>query len=149
SHVGTGFDERTLEAVKSRLEPLARKTNPFEEEPERSAPTTWVEPKLVAEVNFHSWTEDGHLRAPVFARLRDDLDVKKVKKAKGDGAAVRPLGPRLRVDGKRGGANDEVVAQLDGAKKDFTLMVEGHQIKITHLDRVYWPADPSLKQPAL
>jgi bifunctional non-homologous end joining protein LigD len=141
SHVGTGFDDRTLADVKARLEKLRIKSNPFAEEPERKAPTTWVEPKLVAEVSFHSWTEDGHLRAPVFVRLRDDLDVKKVKKA------GRPrVGAGPEAEAARG---NEVVDQLDAAKKDFTLLVEGHKIKVTHLDRVYWPSDPSLQQPAL
>src|SRR6202011_3950970 len=46
-------------------------------------------------------------------------------------------------------ADDEIVAQLDAAKKDFTLAVGAHRIKLTHLDRVYWPADPALQQPAL
>jgi bifunctional non-homologous end joining protein LigD len=32
----------------------------------------WVEPKLVAEVEFAQWTHDGHLRAPSFQGLRDD-----------------------------------------------------------------------------
>src|SRR5262249_43232927 len=35
------------------------------------------------------------------------------------------------------------------AKSSLTLAVGKHQIKLTHLDRVYWPADPPLKQPAL
>ena len=49
--------------------------------PSSTAPTTWVEPKTVAEVSFQSWTEDGALRAPVFLRLRDDIDPKTVRRA--------------------------------------------------------------------
>jgi bifunctional non-homologous end joining protein LigD len=45
SHVGSGFDERTLAKVKARLEPLHASTCPFAESPELNAPTTWVEPK--------------------------------------------------------------------------------------------------------
>ncbi|HXR58003.1 MAG TPA: non-homologous end-joining DNA ligase, partial [Burkholderiales bacterium] len=30
-----------------------------------------------------------------------------------------------------------------------TLAVEGHALKLTHLNRVYWPAEPAFKQPAL
>src|SRR6185436_169599 len=78
SHVGSGFDDKTLALVKKRLEPLQRKTNPFAEKPELNAPTSWVEPKLVAEVKFHSWTEDRHLRAPVFLRLREDIEAGEV-----------------------------------------------------------------------
>ena len=42
---------------------------------------------------------------------------------------------------------DDVVAQL-ATKPSLTLAVGSAQIKLTHLDRVYWPADPALKQPA-
>src|SRR2546426_2989987 len=72
SHVGSGFADQSLKRTKALLEPLQRKTSPFAEEPELNAPTSWVEPKLVAEVKFQGWTDDHHLRAPVFLRLRDD-----------------------------------------------------------------------------
>ena len=42
-----------------------------------------------------------------------------------------------------------ILRQLDGTKAALTLAVGPHQIRLTHLDRVYWPADPALKQPAL
>src|SRR2546425_643182 len=79
SHVGSGLDDRSIKRTKALLEPLQRKTNPFAEEPELNAPTSWVEPKLVAEVKFQGWTDDHHLRAPVFLRLRDDIDAKEVR----------------------------------------------------------------------
>jgi bifunctional non-homologous end joining protein LigD len=137
SHVGSGFDDKTLVQVKARLDPLQRKTHPFAEKPELNAPTTWVEPDAVAEVSFQSWTEDGHLRAPVFLRLRDDVDPKAVRREEGHS--------RLR-------GNDvisEILIQLDNTKTAFTLDVGPHRIRLTHLDRVYWPADPALQQPAL
>ena len=139
SHVGSGFDDRTLAAVRKRLEPLRRATCPFVETPELNAPTTWVEPKLVAEVNFHSWTDDGHLRAPVFVRLRDDLDPKAVQRA-----AVAPA----KEAGAAAGPVAEVLAQLDAPKNALTLAVGKHRISLTHLDRVYWPADPAQDHPA-
>jgi bifunctional non-homologous end joining protein LigD len=132
SHVGSGFDDKTLARTKKLLEPLRRKTSPFADEPELNAPTTWVDPKLVAEVKFQGWTDDHHLRAPVFLRLRDDIDVREVKRA-------------LRAEPK----GDEILEQLSNAKTAFTLAVGKHQVKLTHLDRVYWPADPALKQPPL
>jgi len=75
-----------------------------------------------------------NLRAPVFLRLRDDVDPKEVKRA----ASVQPATPK-----------DEILEQLDNGKAALTLAVGKHQIRLTHLDRVYWPADPALKQPAL
>jgi bifunctional non-homologous end joining protein LigD len=147
SHVGSGFDERTLEQVKARLEPLKRSTCPFAEEPELPNPTTWVEPKVVAEVQFHSWTEDGHLRAPVFLRLREDLDPRKIRRAAAGGPA-RGVTKPAESSGATGEIG-QVLSQLDTARKDFTLAVGPHRIKLTHLDRVYWPADEALGQPAL
>ena len=34
--------------------------------------TTWVKPKLVAEVKFTEWTSKGEMRHPVFLGLRAD-----------------------------------------------------------------------------
>ena len=141
SHVGSGFDDRTLVAVKKQLEPLQRKTSPFAEAPELNAPTTWVEPKLVAEVNFHSWTDDGHLRAPVFVRLRDDLDAKAVRRAE-------VATTTAKATGRAGGPVADILAQLDSPKNALTLAVGKDRIALTHLDRVYWPADPAQDHPA-
>jgi bifunctional non-homologous end joining protein LigD len=38
----------------------------------RKGDVAWVEPKLVAEVEFVEWTHDGHLRAPSYQGLRED-----------------------------------------------------------------------------
>jgi bifunctional non-homologous end joining protein LigD len=139
SHVGSGFDGRALTTVRKALEAIKQDKMPFAEKPELNAPTTWVEPKLVAEVTFQNWTHDGALRSPVFLRLRDDLDPKSVKRV--ETAAAAPPAKTTPID--------DVVAQLDAGKNNLTLAVGVHRIKLTNLDRVYWPADPSLKQPAL
>jgi ATP-dependent DNA ligase len=34
----------------------------------------WVEPRLVAQIGFAEWTDDGELRQPRFEGLRDDKD---------------------------------------------------------------------------
>jgi bifunctional non-homologous end joining protein LigD len=142
SHVGSGFDERTLAQVKARLDPLQRKSCPFVEQPELNAPTTWVEPETVAEVSFQSWTADGALRAPVFLRLRDDVDPKAVRRTEAN--------PTPQPTSSSGDSPvDEVVAQLENTKAAFTIAVGAHRIRLTHLDRIYWPADPALQQPAL
>ncbi|MEW6688238.1 MAG: DNA ligase D [Pseudomonadota bacterium] len=135
SHVGSGFDDRSLQQVKAKLEKLQRKTCPFDETPERNAPTTWVEPKLVAEVKFQSWTDDGHLRAPVFLRLRDDIDAREVV--------------RVRPREEPSNEIESVLRQLETRKTALTIAVGKDQIRLTHLDRVYWPGSPALAQPPL
>jgi bifunctional non-homologous end joining protein LigD len=103
-----------------RLEALKTKDCPFAQKPPLHRPTTWVKPELIAEVRFQEWTKDGVLRAPVFLRLRDDLP-----------------------------SPSDLLQQLETPKASFTITVDGHAIKLTHMDREYWPAEPALKQPAL
>jgi len=143
SHVGSGFDERSLPGVRARLEPLHRKTCPFAEKPALNAPATWVEPQVVVEVKFQGWTDDGSLRAPVFLRLRDDIDPKAVRRKEGEEAT-----PTAEVRSSDS-VIDDVLRQLASPKANLSIAVGPHALKLTHLDRVYWPADAALKQPAL
>jgi bifunctional non-homologous end joining protein LigD len=69
--VGTGFTQATLRDLAGRLAPLRRDDSPFAD-PVRERDTTWVEPRLVAQVGFTEWTRDGRLRHPRFLGLRDD-----------------------------------------------------------------------------
>ena len=69
--VGTGFDAAELRMLGRRLEPLRREDTPFDgRQPERIA--RFVEPELVAEVEFAEWTNAGTLRHPSYKGLRDD-----------------------------------------------------------------------------
>jgi bifunctional non-homologous end joining protein LigD len=69
--VGTGFKERDLDMLMDVLPPLRRPNSPFEgTQPPRQA--IFVEPKLVAEVEFTEWTREGILRHPAYKGLRDD-----------------------------------------------------------------------------
>ncbi|HSE93382.1 MAG TPA: non-homologous end-joining DNA ligase, partial [Methylomirabilota bacterium] len=70
--VGTGFDGKTLTLVWRKLGALARATSPFATVSPRGRGHHWVEPRLVCEVRFTEWTEDGGIRHPAFLGLRDD-----------------------------------------------------------------------------
>jgi bifunctional non-homologous end joining protein LigD len=75
--VGSGFTERTLAVLARELEPLRRADTPFSG---RQPPhgTVFVEPRLVARVEFREWTASGTLRAPSFKGLRFDVDPREV-----------------------------------------------------------------------
>ncbi len=64
--------------------PLERPDAPFAEVPKmprvRASDISWVEPKLVAEVEFAEWTHEGRLRAPSYVRLRDDKEAPDVRR---------------------------------------------------------------------
>lgn len=73
--VGTGFTAKTLTALREELDPIARKTTALDPPPPRSwtgPGVHWVEPRLVCEVAFTEWTDDGRLRHPSFKGLRRD-----------------------------------------------------------------------------
>jgi bifunctional non-homologous end joining protein LigD len=75
--VGTGFSRAALRDLAGRLEPLRRDESPFADEV-RERGSTWVEPRLVAQVGFSEWTRDGRLRHPRFLGLREDKSAEEV-----------------------------------------------------------------------
>ncbi len=75
--VGTGFTDSTLAQLGRELEPLLTHASPFEgRQPQRD--TVFVEPRLVARVEFREWTHTGTLRATSFKGLRPDVDARSV-----------------------------------------------------------------------
>jgi bifunctional non-homologous end joining protein LigD len=71
--VGTGFTQAELDRLQSLLEPLAREDSPFSgRQPPRGA--RFVEPRLVATVDYGEWTQTRTLRHPSYKGLRDDVD---------------------------------------------------------------------------
>jgi bifunctional non-homologous end joining protein LigD len=75
--VGTGFTERTLAKLATMLRSIERSSSPFD----RGRPPSgahFVEPRLVAEIEFSEWTRAGDLRAPSFKGLREDKDPREV-----------------------------------------------------------------------
>src|SRR5688572_18803153 len=70
--VGTGFTHASLRELHERLQPLRTDRSPFKQRVKDEATTTWVEPKLVAEVKFTEWTAAGEMRHPAFLGVRED-----------------------------------------------------------------------------
>jgi len=83
-NVGTGFNDAEIRRLLEKLKPLRRKTSPFETVPKmprvRKDEIVWVEPKLVAEVEFAEFTHDGRLRAPSYQGLREDKSADEVRR---------------------------------------------------------------------
>ncbi|HZF26219.1 MAG TPA: non-homologous end-joining DNA ligase [Steroidobacteraceae bacterium] len=201
-HVGSGLDEKTFADLRARVAKLTRKTPPFADKPDLHRPTTWLEPNLVAEVNFASFTPDGNLRAPVFLRLRDDIKPGDVRSGpeqigKGnsagrsnggtrgaeseDGAEETPTsksGRSSRARSSKRGAKatrassttstgsratsarvesdaadrspsqdhiDSALEQLDQKPNRLDINVGGAIVRLTNLDREYWPGDKKAK----
>lgn len=75
-HVGTGFSREVLADLQRSLDRLARSSSPFDVEVprEHARDASWVEPRIVGEVEFRQWTPDGRLRHPAWRGLRPDRD---------------------------------------------------------------------------
>ncbi|MGV8881331.1 MAG: ATP-dependent DNA ligase [Rhodoglobus sp.] len=74
--VGSGFTDRELDALASRLSRIERMTSPFVDLPtDVAASAHFVTPKLVGEVSFSEWTRSGNLRHPVWKGWRTDKTV--------------------------------------------------------------------------
>ena len=79
--VGTGFTDAELRRLQDLLKPLARDTSPFVDPvPAPRGVARFVEPRLVADVDFGEWTADGTMRHPSYKGLRDDKDPSEVRK---------------------------------------------------------------------
>ena len=76
--VGTGFNARLIEQLMERMEPLAVDKAPVEVPRADRKGAHWIEPKLVAEIAFSNFTDDGILRHPSFIGLREDKPAKDV-----------------------------------------------------------------------
>jgi len=72
--VGTGFSQRTLNSLHAMLTDLEQDRPAFGRGRLPRSGVHWVQPRLVAEVGFSEWTNDGELRHPRFQGLRDDKD---------------------------------------------------------------------------
>jgi bifunctional non-homologous end joining protein LigD len=70
--IGTGFSDKTLRDLKKRLVSLEQETCPFTTRPVGVGRPHWIKPRLVAEVAFSEWTDDGRMRHPAFLGLRTD-----------------------------------------------------------------------------
>lgn len=77
--VGTGFTDRMLRDLAAQLAPLAsEKPGLVGVPPLDASDAQWVEPVLVAEVEFANWTPGGHLRHPRWRGLRPDKGIDEI-----------------------------------------------------------------------
>jgi bifunctional non-homologous end joining protein LigD len=69
--VDHGFDNDIAKDLRSRLKPLIRKAQPYAKRIAHKG--VWVEPTLLAEIEYRAKSTEGKVRHPVFKGLREDL----------------------------------------------------------------------------
>jgi bifunctional non-homologous end joining protein LigD len=153
--VGTGFPNKLQVEMMKTFKPYIVKECPFKNEPDYNKPSrfrprplhadaTWLKPKLVCEINFLEITGDGVFRHPSFISMREDKPAHEV---------VREIpAPIVKIIGDHQNNPEKkkmVKAPKDSGKKtllnptDETQVrkVNSHEIKFTHLTKLYWPED--------
>jgi bifunctional non-homologous end joining protein LigD len=132
--VGTGFDQKLMKRIFERLQPLITKRCPLTPKPVIKDPVTWVEPEVVCQIRFLEWTQDGVLRAPVFVGLRDDKVAKEAERE-------TPLDDPLPTAAVQETEPSQASTQIDLTGKEITLEIDGHRLKFTNLDKLFYPKD--------
>jgi bifunctional non-homologous end joining protein LigD len=168
-HVGTGFNQKTLAEVRSRLDPLIQDNCPFQKKPKPNAPVHWVRPQLVCEISFDAWTNDSIVRHPVFLGLREDKDAKEVRREQPvqteENAEMKrgeePEKGRRRDTEKRRIEDGESKIEdrestrvnprssilhpqgssLSSSPPPGMEEIDGHLVSVTNLNKIYWPED--------
>jgi bifunctional non-homologous end joining protein LigD len=118
--VGTGFNDKSLKDIYSKLKPLITKKSPFAGTVKALRDVTWVRPELVAEIKYLEITPDGLLRAPVFMTLRPDKEP--TETVEQEESRRGPLIPK-----------DSPV--------EVSLNLEGQRLKLTNLNKVFYPGE--------
>ncbi|APG60299.1 DNA ligase D [Christiangramia salexigens] len=114
---GTGFGRGGKKALLQKMKKLQVKTSPFEEKIDlKGREPKWIEPKLVCEVIFSEWTKEGKMRHPVFKAVRKDKEPEEAR-----------LQPSV-----------DKAAEASAGAED-RLEINGRQVSVTNLSKVYWP----------
>jgi bifunctional non-homologous end joining protein LigD len=71
--VDHGFDKTSTADLRKRLTPLIRKTQPYTKRIAHKA--IWVEPELMAEIEYRAKSTEGKLRRPFFRGIRESDDL--------------------------------------------------------------------------
>jgi bifunctional non-homologous end joining protein LigD len=120
--VGTGFNAKLMAELMEKMEPLAVDKAPVEVPRADRKGAHWIEPKLVAEINFAEFTDDGILRHPSFIALREDKPAKDV---------VKEVPQHLETKG--------ATAKAPKSKKAGGAAAEDFGIEISSPERVIFP----------
>ncbi len=136
-NVGTGFTEKMVGDLRRTLKPLAVETPHFAPLPAELRDAHWVKPQLVCSVKFSSWTHEARLRAPVFLRLRPDLDPKDcVREAAATADVARTPLP----------ASQPSAPLLAAKPNEIITTVAGRRLKFTNLGKVFYPREGYTKR---
>jgi bifunctional non-homologous end joining protein LigD len=137
-NVGSGFTQQSLKGVFEKVKPLITKKPVLSDVPKEIGEVTWVKPELICAVKFTSWTKDDRLRAPVFLGMRTEVMPEEVVRETG------LIGESLLAEETADESKQEVLLPAD--KAEIALDIDGHRLKFSNLNKVFYPADGYTKR---
>ena len=131
---GTGFSAALQKELMHKMNGLVVKNYPFAEKPSITDPVVWLKPHLVCEVKYTEMTGEGLMRHASFQGLREDKTAKD-----------------LNVETELN--TEEVIEEIDLEESDLVsktkteqlVTIDGHDLKLTNLKKIYWPAISAAK----
>ena len=146
---GGGFDEAALRELHAALQPLVQRDSPFKGQVKTGMPVKWVRPELVCEVEFAEWTDENVMRQPVFLGLREDKEPGSVVRETYPARLPPPREAPQKEADQGEPPPEEAAAAVSGRKqaargaksKDGTLVIDGHRLVLTNLDKLFWPEE--------
>ena len=144
--VGTGFTQQSLRELHSLLKRLEQKTSPFSNPPSGIASRGvihWVKPKVIAEVVFAEWTDDGLLRQASFKGIREDkLPTEITRELPADERALEAHFS-IKDDQSEGQTMAPASAAASNGKAHAATIFGG--VRLTHPDRLVFPDEKITK----
>lgn len=131
---GTGFNDETLKDLYSKLEPYFVPKSPLAEKVNLRDKIQWVKPKLICQVKFSEWTQDKHLRHPVYLGLRID---KKASEVFVPSNTVTPQQSKKETM--------ETTTKSKETENDFDLKIGKTTLHLTNQNKIYFPDDQITK----
>jgi bifunctional non-homologous end joining protein LigD len=125
--VGSGLDEAQQKWLRERLAALASPEWPLPSQPPAAKGSHWLVPRLVAEVRYKEWTEEGQLRQPVLLGLREEEPPPVVV----GGAEEGPGSARRATPGRA----------KTGRAKPAAKEPAAPDVRLSNLDKVFWPEE--------
>ena len=138
---GNGFDQKTQKDIVGQLEKLQVTRSPLRNVPKLREHVEWVRPEIVARIKYANWTEEDHLRAPVFLSIRKDRSPQECTFAAAKPEHVEPKAisapkpPPAKPSTKSGDA-DELA---NGKSESLRFEVDGQTLALNHLNKIYFP----------
>jgi bifunctional non-homologous end joining protein LigD len=151
-HVGSGFDEKKLNELSSRLKELAASACPFDAVPVANEKPSWITPALVARVKFSGWTDEHSLRHPVFLALREDaqpLDCQ-LENEIASAVSAPSIVRSPEIVGRVLNVKAQIEAELfKGRSETVTIELDGKRLRLSNLNKVYFPESGHTKRSLL